>query len=194
MATKNKSQSWSESDITDHYPSYKDWTVKQRLFFRYLIKTQSPTSAAMKAYDCKDRLVARNIGSSLLAKLGISMRELLDIIGLDSEQDAKDLKRLRSAKSIKHFAHEGRVITSKVDQDNSTQLRALDLTQRIKGNIRETAPSPVFIDNSTHTHHTHIELKNKTPQELTDIVLGRTAGGIKKASNGPSSKRKGLSR
>ena len=116
------------SEITDIEPK----TAKQRKFLRYLIETMEPTEAAMRSYDCKDRLSARNVASWNLSKFGIKMSQLMDLCGLDSQKDIEDLKRLRDAKVTKHFAHEGKVISSRTYDDNDTQLRALELSMKIK--------------------------------------------------------------
>ena len=71
----------------------KDLTVKQRLFIKELTKCLSPTEAAMRTYNCKDRLSARNIASENMAKLGITMTELMDRMGLGVEEDIADMKR-----------------------------------------------------------------------------------------------------
>ncbi len=76
------------------------YTFKQRRFVKELIATLSPTEAAFRAYDCKDRLSARNIASQLLATLGIKMPELMDKMGLGSEEDMADLKRLRKGQKV----------------------------------------------------------------------------------------------
>lgn len=116
---------------------YAHWTIKQRLWFRYLIQLKSPTEAAMRAYDCKHRQVASVIAHENLRKLNISMSTLLDIVGLDAEQDAKDLARLRKAKSKKFFAYEGEILASQAVDDYPTQIKALELTAKIKGLLKE---------------------------------------------------------
>ena len=115
----------------------KPRTLKQRKFIRELIRTMSPTEAAMRSYNCKDRGVARCVGYELLTILHISMSELMDKMGLDIEQDIKDLKKLRSAKSKKYFAHEGVVCDEREDEDYQTQIKALEISLKLKGHLKE---------------------------------------------------------
>ncbi|SRR3990167_5105120 len=46
-----------------------DLTIKQRKWIRVYIDTGNATEAAMQVYDCKDRDVAKSIGSENLSKL-----------------------------------------------------------------------------------------------------------------------------
>ena len=68
-------------------------TPKQRMFLKELIATLSPTEAAMRSYNCKDRLSARVIASENLSKLNITMNDLMDKMGLTVEEDIEDLKQ-----------------------------------------------------------------------------------------------------
>ena len=142
----------------------KGMTVKQRLFVRELIKTLSPTEAAFRAYNCKDRLVARNIASENLAKLGIELEELMERMGLSLEKDMEDLKRLRDAqrfqvcdvyvqkdKDGKWKINENKNSFIEID-DNHTQLKALELTFKLKKKLQDKT----VIDKSKHTHYTTV--------------------------------------
>lgn len=112
-------------------------TAKQRKFVHELIQTLSPTEAAMRAFDCKDRISAKNVGCIYMKKLRITLENLLDLSGLDIKKDIEDLKRLRSAKFTKFFDYKGE-ITDQVDlDDNQTQLKALELTLKMKGVLKE---------------------------------------------------------
>lgn len=111
-------------------------TIKQRKFIRELIRTGEPTESAMRSYKCKDRKVARVIASQLLSKLNIDMIELMDKMGIDTESDLRLLEKLRSAKVTKAFSHEGQVVDEFTTDDNSTQLKALELTLKLKGKLK----------------------------------------------------------
>jgi phage terminase small subunit len=122
-------------------------TIKQRRFLKALIRTFSPTEAAMQTYNCKDRLVARVIASQLLTKLNINWQELLNKMGLDDAQDVTDLIRLRSAKRAINASiyvdKDGKIVQDyessgaiEVD-DNQTQLKALELTLKLKGYLKD---------------------------------------------------------
>ena len=128
-------------------------TVKQRLFVKELIATLSPTEAAMRAYDCKTRASASQIAYENLSKLEISMTELMDKMGLTNEEDINDLKRLRKAKKVVGYLNQykkdedGKAEKIEPDEvvsnefievdDNCTQLKALELSLKIKGHLKE---------------------------------------------------------
>ncbi len=69
----------SDTTIT---PSLKgmDLTLKQRKWIKEYIATGNATKAALKAYDCKNDVVAASIGSENLRKLQIP--ELMEEMGL----------------------------------------------------------------------------------------------------------------
>lgn len=94
----------------------------------------------MQVYNCKDRKVARVIASENISKLNISMTELMDKMGLDTERDIEDLNRLRQAKDIKYFAHEGEVTDEREVDDHQTQIKALEISLKLKGHLRDKEP------------------------------------------------------
>lgn len=75
-------------------------TIKQKLFFKVYRQTRNATEAAWQSYKCKDRLSARNIGSKLLAHVGIKdeIKFWLEEEGLTDGQLAKDIKKLKTMK------------------------------------------------------------------------------------------------
>ncbi len=133
--------------------STDDLTVKQRIFIKELTKTLSPTEAAMRAYDCKDRLVARVIASQNLSKLNISMTELMDKMGLGLEEDIADMKRLRKGQKVVGYLNQykkdkdGKIEKIEPDEivsnefvyvdDNPVQLKALELSLKLKGYLKD---------------------------------------------------------
>ena len=138
-------------------------TAKQRLFIKHLIRTFSPTEAAMQSYDCKDRLSARNIASENLSKLGIDMNNLMEKTGLGLEEDVEDLKRLRKCKRpiacdifIRDENGELKVNKNSNDwvevDDNPSQLKALEITLKLKGHLKDK-----LIDQS---HHHTLQIVN----------------------------------
>lgn len=129
-------------------PKTKGLTPKQRIFQKELINTLSPTEAAMRAYDCKDRKSASQIAYENLRKLDISMAELMSQMGLTDEEDIKDLIRLRKCKKlhvcdiyVKDDNGKLKINRNSNDfievDDNPTQLKALELTAKLKGNIED---------------------------------------------------------
>lgn len=141
-------------------------TVKQRRFIKELTRTLSPTEAAMRVYKCKNRLSARVIASQNLSKLNISMIELMNKMGLTLEEDMLDLKRLRKAQRIQAcdiYVKKDENGNYKINEnsndfinvdDNHTQLRALELSLKLK---RFLNGKDIIIDQSKHTHLTHID-------------------------------------
>ena len=134
-------------------PKTDGLTVKQQLFIKELTKTLSPTEAAMRVYDCKDRHSAANIASENLVKLGFTMTELMESMGLGLEEDISDLKRLRKAQKVVGYLNQykkdkdGKIEKIEPDEvvsnefiyvdDNPVQLKALELSAKIKGNLKD---------------------------------------------------------
>lgn len=115
----------------------KRTALKFELFKKLIMSNPciTPTDAAMQSYNCKDRKVASVIGSQNLVKLNVTMPELLARMGLTDEEDANDLKKLRNATTTKFFQHEGKIIDQEDVEDNGTQLKALELTAKLKGRL-----------------------------------------------------------
>lgn len=126
----------------------KPLTIKQRKFLRALIRTGEPTEAAFQAYDCKNRKIASVIASQNLCKLNIQFLDLIERMGLTNEEDVADLKRLRKAKRLHAcdvMIHDenGQLKVNKNSNDwievddNQSQLKALELTLKLKGHLKE---------------------------------------------------------
>ncbi|HEC63748.1 MAG TPA: hypothetical protein ENI23_00475 [bacterium] len=120
--------------------------VKLKRFQKLLLSnpTLTPTEVAFQVYDCKNRNVATVIASQSLAKLNITMADLMNRMGLSDEEDMNDLKRLRKAQRIqscdvyvdkdengKYVVNENSNDFIEVD-DSHIQLRALELTFKLK--------------------------------------------------------------
>jgi len=123
-------------------------TYKQRIFRSELFKTFNPTEAAMKAYDCKNKNVAAVIASQNLKKLNISFADLMERMGLTDEEDIKDLMRMRKAtkqiscniyikKNGEMKGADGNSLDFIEVDDNQIQLKALELTMKLKGHLRD---------------------------------------------------------
>jgi len=77
----------------------KDLTIKQRKFIDVYIETGNATEAAMQSYDCKDREVARRIGSENLSKLDYT--DFLEAAGItDHLLQKKILEGLDATKTV----------------------------------------------------------------------------------------------
>jgi len=140
-------------------------TTKQKDWLNAIIKYRNPTEAAFQVYNCKNRDVASVISYQNFRKLQITMEDLMDKMGLDTEEDIKDLIRLRKAKRLQscdvyvqkdengeYKINENSNDFMEVD-DNNAQLKALELTCKLKGRLKERN---INIDNSKETHITKI--------------------------------------
>jgi phage terminase small subunit len=163
----------------------KPLTYKQRIFIKELLKTFSPTEAAMRAYNCKDRLSARVIASQNLSKLNISLIDLMEKAGLGTEEDLADLTRLSKAKRIQacdvYVQNENgqfKINENSNDfievDDNQVQLKALELRLKLKGKL-STVP---IIDQSKHYTKVVYEWddgkKGKNPLPASRLPAGIT--------------------
>lgn len=70
--------------------SSKKITPKQRKWLKVYTQTLNATEAAMQAYDCKNRDVAKDIGYQNLAKLDFD--DLLERVGLTDEYIIKGIR------------------------------------------------------------------------------------------------------
>ena len=102
----------------------------------------TPTEIALACYDCAKPTTAAVIASQNLKKLNISRQDLFDRMGLSDEEDLKDLARLRKAKKVVSAVFTGSEAGAAdkdfIDvDDNGTQLKALELTFKVKGAFNE---------------------------------------------------------
>ena len=124
------------------------YPIKLKRFQKLLLNNPhlSPTECAARIYNCKDRKSAGNIASENLEKLGITFKKLMIRMGLSDEQDVADLIRLRNAKKVQScdlFVKDenGKLTINKNSNDfievddNATQLKALELTMKLKNRI-----------------------------------------------------------
>lgn len=93
----------------------------------------SPADAAAAVWKLTDRHRANDKAAYMFRRYRWDMARVMDAAGLDVMRDVQDLMRLRQAKTTKFFAYEGKVEDERVVSDNATQLRALELTLRIRG-------------------------------------------------------------
>lgn len=95
-----------------------------------------------------------------MRKLNVTMAKLMAYMGLDLRQDIEDLRRLRKAKVTKHFAHEGRIVDEAEYDDNSTQLKALELSLKLKGALDNQSEDSGSVKALVQIIHNH----NSSPQ------------------------------
>lgn len=127
----------------------KKLTLKQAKWLEVFIQTGNATEAAMQAYNCKDRMSARNMGSENMAKLGIS--ELMDNMGLtDHKLISKLSEGLEATKVIsanviakngEGMADANSMTKDFIDvPDMPTQHKFLDTALKLKGKYPKDAP------------------------------------------------------
>ena len=105
---------------------------KQRRFAQLIAAGVPQQQAAVAAgYSTKNPSQSAN---QVLTAISNRFPDLLDKHGLTDARLIEDhLKPLLKAKRKKHFAHQGRVRSSRSYVDNDTRLAALDMTFRLKG-------------------------------------------------------------
>lgn len=150
----------------------KNLTIKQKKFIRALVRTGSPTDAAMQSYNCKDRHVASVIANQNLTKLDITMSRLMEYMGLDEKRDIEDLKALREAKETKFFAHEGKIIDSRDVIAHDIRYKALELSLKIKDKLNDRKNGSV--DSGVKVIIIKQEINNGIPGDLQNSESGPT--------------------
>lgn len=94
----------------------RDLTIKQRKWMKLYLDCGNATEAAMKVYDCKNRDVARSIGSENLAKLDyadfLEEAGITDILLKNKIKEGLDSTKTISAKII---VAEGKEADSQTD-------------------------------------------------------------------------------
>jgi hypothetical protein len=123
----------------------KKFKAFQKLLFNNLLLT--PTECALQIYDCKDKKVAAVIASQNLTKLNLTHTDIMERMGLSDEEDVADLIRLRKAKKVQSCNilvskdADGNTVVNENSNDfievddNHVQLKALELTCRLKGKL-----------------------------------------------------------
>jgi len=152
---------------------------KKFLKFKRMLLTRpdlSPTDIAHRTYTCKNDNVARTIASRNMRALRLTFKDTLERIGLTDERDATDLLRLRGAKITKFFAHKGTVLDEREVEDNDVQLRALELTRKIKGDFfRDENGNLGIIGGVTVA----IIIDNNSPVNVIDVAEAKGMDDVK---------------
>jgi len=113
----------------------------------------TPSAIAKMVYNCSTNDSARAIANENLRKLSIGREEILARYGLTDEEDASDLARLRKAKRIQNVnillkkTPDGKLQVQDTDDfievdDNNAQLKALELTYKVKGAFVDKTEAP----------------------------------------------------
>lgn len=161
--------------------SYKDTDrrgVKLKRFQRAVIANpdMSPTEIAMQIYNCKSRKVASALSGRNLKKMRMKMADLMPTFQMSDEDDLNLLHKLRHAKKVTYFAHEGVVIDQKIDDDGQLQCRALELTQKIKGNYAQ--PKAEVVSQTLNLMEINLD-PNRPVGDLVRDFTKKLAEGIK---------------
>ena len=109
----------------------KKLTFKQRKFFDIYYETGNASEAAMRAYDCKDRFVAKSIGNKLLTK--VDFNDILEGVGLTDVALSKKIQEKLQAKDPKFINNKW------VMADNhQVQLKATELGLKLRGRLKDS--------------------------------------------------------
>jgi len=108
----------------------KKLTLKQAKFLDVYFETGNGTEAAMQAYDCKDRMSARNVANENLAKLGNIVRLMMEERGLTLPLLIDTVKGATEAKKLDDLSGE------KVP-DHLTRLKAVQVAGKWLGLEKE---------------------------------------------------------
>lgn len=146
-------------------------SLKQALFLQKYFETGNATEAAMQAYECKDRLSARNIGSENLAKLGITMRSMLDERGITDDFLVGKIKDLFAAKKyVRRVSKDGNTFEEEV-ADIMALSKALDIAFKLKGSY----PPPPFVpaEQKCPVPHTFIDALRSAQKKAREILAAK---------------------
>lgn len=112
----------------------KRLTPRQNKFIKELAKGKTQTQAAIDAgYTTKAPGQAAN---QVLEQIRAKMPEVLERHGLtDDVLIEKYLIPLLHAKVTRHFAHQGKIVSSRTYADNDNRRQTLDMTFRLKGSF-----------------------------------------------------------
>ena len=136
----------------------KSLTYKQAVFLKEYLKTGSGVTAALKAYNCRDRLSARNMASETLARHGITIKDILEYKGLTQAKMAKVVKDATKAKKyiLSHTEPDREV------PDHQIRLKAVELMGKWTGLEKQD----ISIDNR-QIHNTLTFVEDDTAGETT---------------------------
>lgn len=128
----------------------KDLTFKQAKFLKILNKTGNPTEAAMQAYDCEDRRTASVIASQNLSKLNVTMRDLMDKMGLTDEKILgkidEGLEATRTISAISSKQANGQTQDFIDVPDYHVRHKYTETALKLKGHLREADNQPPQIN------------------------------------------------
>jgi len=114
-------------------PAQKKLTKKQRKWIKVYRQTLNATEAAMQAYDCKNRDVAKQIGSENIAKL--DWFDLLNYSGLDDETLVKaNVEGLKATRPVL----DPTTNTLQAVADYSVRHKYLETALKLKNKLQDT--------------------------------------------------------
>lgn len=169
--------------VTIDKPAKKKLTIKQRKFIRELIRCGNPTEAARRVYNISDTTTstAKCIAHQNLTKLNYTFNDLMEKMGVTDEADIELLKKLRSATKnqvcdiyVQKDEDGNYKINNNMNSfievdDNQTQVKALELTMRLKGRLKESA--------NGNGNNQQIMVIVKFPEDENKIIEGEINNG-----------------
>lgn len=91
----------------------------------------------MQAYDTDDRNSANTIGSENLAKLGNTISEMMDFVGLSDARLMMKLEEGTNATKVELAKHEGKIKDREEFVDYPTRKTYVELGLKLKGRLRD---------------------------------------------------------
>jgi len=136
-------------------------TLKQRRWVKFFLKSGNATEAAMKAYDCKDRVSAGSIGYENLKKLQEPVRLLMEHKGLSLGRLLETLDDgLKAEKPTK---------TGEMIEDHPTRHKFMQTAAKWLG-IEKKSPEQMSVSQTNYFFDISPEERAEFNQRFSDFV------------------------
>lgn len=142
------------------------FSPRQRRFLAYRLQGYSLTDSAIKAgYECKNRAVARNVGSSIWKKMKGNELVLaaFEEVGITPESAAEKHKELLNCKMVVRVS-EGEVVEV---PDNTNQNKALQMLYEVSGSY---APKQETLTIQTYERKVELSEQIKDNPQMLDVL------------------------
>lgn len=116
---------------------------KVKRFTKVALKHKGNQTLMAKELGITRQAVTKQMHDPAIEK---SFLSIMEKAGLTDEEDAKDLARLRKAQKTEFFQKDGKVKDMRQVEDNITQLKALELTCKLKGRVKDGGDTNVQVN------------------------------------------------
>lgn len=144
-------------------------TDKQAVWFSLYTDPSNPTTylnatqSALVAYDTTSSNSARQIGHDNKRRLKPHFKKWLDEEGLSEEALKAKLIELMNAKKFHFSSHKGKIVETRVVEDNTTQKDMLKVALQVQGIM-----DPDVVSGDVHVYVT--QYGEKKPDKLEDFL------------------------